>query len=128
MMMTLPMKIKTNVSVVAAATVTLLMTTLLFKEASATSRQWEMITDKEAAAGGGLTLCQSLGNGLSSPHVPTSPLRMYAVTVNPTEIFQNRHLHIKAVMFRQQRDLMDLNPSTMFQNIHSQIKAVVFGN
>ena len=67
------MKIKTNVSVVAAAAVTLLMTTLLFKDTSATGRQWEMITDKEAAAGGGLTLWHSLGTGLSNSHVPTPP-------------------------------------------------------
>ena len=71
---TLPIKIRTNVSIVVAAAITLLMTTLLFTEASATCRQREIITGKDAAAGGGLTSSHiSLATGQPKAHVPTPP-------------------------------------------------------
>lgn len=68
------MKIRTNVSIVVEAAITLLITTLLFTEASATCRQREIITGKEAAAGGGLTSSHiSLATGQPKAHAPTPP-------------------------------------------------------
>jgi hypothetical protein len=72
------MKMKTNVSVLVVAALTLLM----FMEVSATCRQRQMITDKSsnvhssveaAAAVGGLALYQSLPGGQPSRHVPQPP-------------------------------------------------------
>jgi hypothetical protein len=72
------MKMKTNVSVLVVAALTLLM----FMEVSATCRQRQMITDKSsnvhssleaAAAVGGLTLYQSLPGGQHNQHVPQPP-------------------------------------------------------
>jgi hypothetical protein len=69
--MPLPMKMKTNVSLLVLA-LTLVMTTVLFKEVFATSRQRQMITEKginvqssveAAAAARGLALWQSVQNG-----------------------------------------------------------------
>ena len=63
---------KSSALVLVAAALTLLVTTLLFKEASATCRQREMITDKEAAAGG-LAGWQSLANAQPNPNVTKPP-------------------------------------------------------
>jgi hypothetical protein len=72
------MKMKTNVSVLVVAALTLLM----FMEVSATCRQRQMIIDKSsnvhssveaAAAVGGLALYQSLPGGQDNQHVPQPP-------------------------------------------------------
>jgi hypothetical protein len=65
---------KTNVSVLLVAALTLLM----FMEVSATCRQRQMITDKSSnvhssVEAGGLALCQSLPSGQPNHHVPLPP-------------------------------------------------------
>jgi hypothetical protein len=77
------MKMKTSVSVLIVAALTLLMTTLLFKEVSATCRQRHMITDKSinvqspveaaAATAEGLALWQSLQHAQPNSDVPKPP-------------------------------------------------------
>jgi len=72
------MKMKTNVSVLLVAALTLLITTFSFMEVSATCRQRQMITDKSSnvhssVEAGGLALCQSLPSGQPNNHVPLPP-------------------------------------------------------
>lgn len=81
--MALPMKLKTNVSVLLIVTLSLLFTTLLFKEVAATGRQRQLMTEKGinvhssneavAAAGGRLTLWQSIETGRLNEHLLKPP-------------------------------------------------------
>ena len=81
--MAVPMKPKTNASVLVIVNLALLITTLSFKEVSATGRLRQLITDKSisvhssneavAAAGGRLTFWKSLETDQLNEHLPNPP-------------------------------------------------------
>lgn len=81
--MAVPMKLKTNVSLLLIVALALLFSTLLFKEVAATGRQRQLMTENSinvhscneavAVAGGRLTLWQSIETGRLNEHLPNPP-------------------------------------------------------